>query len=73
VFTPRTTAWRNLLATMTGGTVQVLEPERWQTRLVPGGLDAPGGVPRFDPPHYVVDRSPWSDAAYRPPQRQVAP
>jgi pimeloyl-ACP methyl ester carboxylesterase len=70
-FTPGSTAWRNLLATMTGGSVQVLEPGRWQTHLVPWELDAKGAVPRFHPPHYVVDRTPWSDPRYRPPQRPV--
>ena len=47
---------------------QVLEPQRWRTP--PGarpavrlGLAGPGLVP----PRYVVDRSPWSDPAYRAP------
>ncbi|MGN6610857.1 MAG: alpha/beta hydrolase [Angustibacter sp.] len=69
VFTPGSTAWRNLLATMTGEPVQVLEPERWRTHLEPWSVQLDDGVPRLRPPHYVVDRTPWSDPRYRPPQR----
>lgn len=69
MFTPGSTAWRNLLATMTGGPVQVLQPRRWQIHLEPWAVDVDGGLPRFHPPHYVVDRTPWSDPDYRPPRR----
>ncbi|KQX69376.1 alpha/beta hydrolase [Angustibacter sp. Root456] len=64
VFTPGSTGWRNLLATMTGGPVQVLQPERWQTHLQPWRLELDDGVPRWRPPRYVVDRTPWSDPTY---------
>jgi hypothetical protein len=67
MFTPGSTAWRNLLATMTGGQVQVLEPQRWASHLQPWSLGTAGGHLRWTPPHYVVDRSPWSDPAYEAP------
>ncbi|HEX3005280.1 MAG TPA: alpha/beta hydrolase [Angustibacter sp.] len=73
VFTPGSTAWRNLLATMTGSPVQVLEPARWQTHLAPWSVGVDGGLPRFDPPGYVVDRTPWSDPGYQPAQRRIVP
>ncbi len=72
MFTPGSTAWRNLLAVMTRGTVDVLEPERWRSHLeplqpptvrqAPGHPSVPGHLPR-----YVVDRSPYGDPHYRPP------
>ena len=58
MFEPGSTAWRNLLAVMRGDPVQVLEPGRWQSRLVP----ADGSLP-----HYVVTRSPYDEPGYRPP------
>jgi hypothetical protein len=73
VFTPGSTAWRNLLATMTGEPVQVLEPARWRTHLEPWGVRLDDGVPHLHPPRYVVDRTPWSDPGYRPPQRTIGP
>ena len=68
VFTPGTTAWRNLLATMTGRPVQVLEPVLWRTHLEPWSVEVDGGAPRFEPPRYVVDRTPWSDPYYVAPR-----
>ena len=75
MFAPDSTAWRNLLAVMTRGRVEVLQPQLWSSHLDPLGaaLTLPGGgvaggttvVPL--PPRYVVDASPWSDPAYRPP------
>jgi hypothetical protein len=59
MFSADSTAWRNLLATLDGGRVQVLEPARWASHLEPASLR--------DLPHYVVDRTPWSDPGYRPP------
>jgi hypothetical protein len=73
MFTPGSTAWRNLLATMTGKPVQVLEPGRWRTHLEPWSPAVDAGGPGFRSPHYVVDRTPWSDPTYRPPQRPVGP
>jgi hypothetical protein len=69
MFEPGSTAWRNLLASMDGGTVEVLEPDRWRTHLEPAGLRV--GRSGLVLPHYVVDRSPWSDPAYRPPKVQL--
>jgi len=59
MFSADSTAWRNLLATLDGGRVHVLEPGRWASHLEPATLR--------DLPHYVVDRTPWSDPGYRPP------
>jgi alpha/beta hydrolase family protein len=59
MFEPGSTAWRNLLAVMRGAPVQVMEPGRWQSRLVP--LDA------HTVPHYEVTKSPYSVPGYRPP------
>jgi hypothetical protein len=59
MFEPGSTAWRNLLAVMRGDPVQVLEPGRWQSRLVPA---AAGSLP-----HYVVTRSPYDVPGYQPP------
>ncbi|WP_426565888.1 alpha/beta hydrolase [Angustibacter sp. McL0619] len=69
VFAPGTTAWRNLLATMDGGRVEVLEPSRWRTHLEPAGIRLGGGGAWL--PRYVVDRTPWSDPTYRPPTLDV--
>jgi hypothetical protein len=63
MFTPGSTAWRNLLATMDDGPVQVLDPARWASHLEPLGADAHGV--RW--PRYVVDQSPWTDPGYDPP------
>lgn len=68
MFTPGSTAWRNLLATMTAEPVQVLETQRWSTHLQPWSV-RPGLVPHWQPPRYVLDRSPWSDPAYQAPTR----
>ncbi|MGN6303147.1 MAG: hypothetical protein ACTHN8_18865, partial [Angustibacter sp.] len=73
MFTPGSTAWRNLLATMTGRPVQVLEPGRWRTHLEPWSLEADARGPGLRPPRFVVDRTPWSDGAYQSPQRPVDP
>jgi hypothetical protein len=72
MFAPHSTAWRNLQAVMTGGRVEVLEPQRWSSHLEPlqlptvreepGHPVVPGHAPR-----YVVDRSPYGDPHYRPP------
>jgi hypothetical protein len=72
MFAPHSTAWRNLLAVMTRGDVEVLEPQRWASHLEPlqlptvsqqpGHPTVPGHAPR-----YVVDRSPYGDPGYRPP------
>ncbi|GAA4357192.1 alpha/beta hydrolase [Angustibacter luteus] len=71
MFEPGSTAWRNLLATMDGGRVEVLEPQRWSSHLEPGALAVRHDGVRLGVdvrvPHYVVDRSPWSDPAYRAP------
>jgi hypothetical protein len=77
MFTPGSTAWRNLLAVMTRGTVDVLEPGRWHSHLEalqpatvrqsPGHPSVPG-----HPPRYVVDRSPYADPDYRPPALDLA-
>jgi hypothetical protein len=72
MFTEHSTAWRNLLAVMTRGRVEVLEPQRWASHLEPLRLAtvrvAPGhpAVPAHAP-RYVVDRSPYSDPHYSPP------
>jgi hypothetical protein len=72
MFAPHSTAWRNLLAVMTQGRVEVLEPERWSSHLealqIPTVRQQPGHptVPGH-PPRYVVDRSPYGDPYYRPP------
>jgi hypothetical protein len=73
VFTPGSTAWRNLLAVMTGEPVQVLEPARWRIHLEPWSVQLDDGLPRLHPPRYVVDGTPWSDPTYRPPQRAIGP
>ena len=72
MFAPHSTAWRNLLGVMTGGQVEVLEPDRWASHLQPlqlttvsqqpGHPVVPGHAPR-----YVIDRSPYGDPHYRPP------
>jgi hypothetical protein len=72
MFAQHSTAWRNLLGVMTGGQVEVLEPQRWASHLEPlqlttvsqqpGHPVVPGHAPR-----YVIDRSPYGDPHYRPP------
>ncbi|MGL5857726.1 MAG: alpha/beta hydrolase [Angustibacter sp.] len=72
-FAPGSTAWRNLLEVSRGGPVQVFEPDRWQVHLELAGPHLDDEAPwdpsriRWEPPRFVVDRSPWSDPAYRPP------
>jgi hypothetical protein len=72
MFQPGSTAWRNLLAVMTRGKVEVLEPQRWRSHLEPLQLPTvrqePGhpSVPDH-PPRYVVDASPYGDPRYQPP------
>lgn len=70
------TAWRNLLAVMVGGRVEVLEPRLWASHLEPlaaqvtgpPGVAGLGGLSvRVRAPHYVVDRSPYDAPGYRPP------
>ncbi|HET8615737.1 MAG TPA: alpha/beta hydrolase [Actinomycetales bacterium] len=77
MFTSHSTAWRNLLAVMTKGKVEVLEPQRWSSHLeplqlptvlqTPGHPSVPGHLPR-----YVVDRSPYGDPHYQPPVLDLA-
>ncbi len=71
MFEPGSTAWRNLLAVMHGDPVQVLEPARWHTELVPAAVHVaagPGGVSAgFADPHYVVTASPYDQPGYQPP------
>ncbi|WP_460459954.1 alpha/beta hydrolase, partial [Angustibacter peucedani] len=67
MWTPGSTAWRNLLAVVQGRPVEVLEPSRWSSHLEPAHVRLdPDGV-HLVPPRYVVDRSPWDDPGYRPP------
>lgn len=72
MFAEHSTAWRNLLAVMTRGRVEVLEPHRWASHLEPLRL-ATARVAPGDPvvpahaPRYVVDRSPYGDPHYSPP------
>jgi hypothetical protein len=68
MFEPGSVAWRNLLATMDGGSVQVLEPQRWRTHLEPAGIRLGVDGLALVPPRYVVDRTPWSDPAYQAPR-----
>jgi hypothetical protein len=63
MFEPGSSAWRNLVAVMHGDPVQVLEPERWHSALVPAGA-GPQGVSL---PHYVVTHSPYDAPGYAPP------
>ncbi len=58
MFEPGSGGWRNLLAVMRGEPVQVFEPQRWGSELVPDGLTWP---------HYVVTRSPYDATGYVPP------
>ena len=76
MFEPGSTAWRNLLAVMTRGRVEVLQPGLWSSHLDPLGVDArpladgPGDwdpAVRVHPPRYVVDRTPYADPGYRAP------
>lgn len=67
MWTPGSTAWRNLLATTNGGEVSVLEPWRWSSRLQRAQLGLGSGGIDVRWPKYVVDRTPWSDPSYRPP------
>ncbi len=68
MFAPGTTAWRNLLATMTARPVEVVEPQRWSSHLEPWSLRVDGSGLHARPPHYVVDRTPWSgDPGYVAP------
>jgi hypothetical protein len=70
MFVPGTTAWRNLLATMTGRPVQVVEPQRWSSHLETWSLQVDGAGLHARPPHYVLDRTPWSgDPGYQAPLR----
>jgi hypothetical protein len=72
MFAEHSTAWRNLLAVMTRGHVEVLEPQRWASHLEPlqlptvsqqpGHPVVPGHAPR-----YVIDASPYGDPHYSPP------
>lgn len=77
MFRPGSTAWRNLLAVMTRGRVEVLEPERWRSHLEPLQISTvrqePGhpSVPAH-PPRYVVDGTPYGDPSYRPPVLDLA-
>jgi hypothetical protein len=71
MFDTGSTAWRNLLAVMHGDPVRVLEPERWQTRLVPAqvhlAVGSSGIAAGASAPHYVVTHSPYDVAGYQPP------
>jgi Alpha/beta hydrolase len=75
MFDPGSTAWRNLLAVMHGDPVSVLEPDRWQTHLVPADVSvsvsvsvgAGGMHATYTNPHYVVTRSPYDAVGYQPP------
>jgi hypothetical protein len=58
MFEPGSDAWSNLLAVIRGEPVRVLEPDRWQVRLVPASASLP---------HYVVTRSPYDAVGYAPP------
>jgi Alpha/beta hydrolase len=59
MFEPGSTAWHNLLGVMRGGPVQVMEPGRWRSQLVPLSVHSL--------PHYEVTKSPYSSPGYRPP------
>ncbi len=73
MFAPDSTAWRNLLAVMTRGRVEVLQPGLWSSHLDPLGVDTHLPTGRTDPavqvhlPRYVIDRTPYSDPGYRAP------
>lgn len=73
MFDPGSTAWRNLLAVMHGDQVQVLEPGRWRTELVPAqvqvAVGSSGIAAGAAAPHYVVTRSPYDGPGYQPPVR----
>jgi hypothetical protein len=72
MFAQHSTAWRNLLGVMTGGQVEVLEPQRWASHLEPlqlptvsqqpGHPVVPGHAPRYD-----IDASPYGDPHSSPP------
>lgn len=68
MWTPGSTAWRNLLATANGAPVSVLEPQRWSSHLEPAQVGVGAGGVDVRWPRYVVDRTPWDDPAYRPPR-----
>jgi hypothetical protein len=67
MFEPGSVAWRNLLATMDAGRVEVLEPSRWSSHLEAGALAVRRDGLHVRAPRYVIDRSPWSDPAFRAP------
>ncbi len=67
MWTPGSTAWRNLLATTNGGEVSVLEPQRWASSLQRARITAGSGGIGIAWPRYVVDRTPWADPSYLPP------
>ena len=79
MFAPGSTAWRNLLAVMTRGRVEVLQPGLWSSHLDPLGLDAHLPATGPDPavhvhlPRYVIDRTPYSDPGYRAPTLDLGP
>ncbi len=73
MFEPGSTAWRNLLATMNGGQVRVLQPRLWASHLQPAGLEHDGSALRVRWPHYVVDRTPWTDPGYHGSALDLAP
>ena len=79
MFAPGSTAWRNLLAVMTRGRVEVLQPALWSSHLDPLGLDAHLPATGPDPavhvhlPRYVIDRTPYSDPGYRAPTLDLGP
>jgi hypothetical protein len=73
MFTPGSTAFRNLLAVMTGRPVEVLEPARWSSHLEPAHVHVGLGGAHVDWAHYVVDRSPWTDPGYASPTVPTVP
>lgn len=79
MFAPGSTAWRNLLAVMTRGRVQVLQPGLWSSHLDPLGVEAhlptagPDPVVHVHLPRYVIDRTPYADPGYRAPTLDLGP
>ena len=79
MFEPGSTAWRNLLAVMTRGRVEVLQPGLWSSHLDPLGVDVHPPTASIDAsvhvhlPRYVVDRTPYIDPGYRAPTLDLGP